>query len=274
MGKNFLIVIFWPLARAKCHSRWCTGRKWHIPMAVMWGNRVGGNWLMKWDELKKFLWYTHRLMHRKRVTCELHDSYFHLMTIKHAISKIEWALNHYITQLSSTSQWSCQESSRQLERDVVGKATPDRGALGNPDGVWGPEKMLIRCCEESQHPAAWALGLRLSSPREKERHNVTVITVRSKYFSYVRSPAPSYTQTLSNPFVPLQIKSEVNIFVKKSSCVLIIASVFIIASVVHCVGMYPAYICIFLHGHVYVYISIFIMWVYNIILLKKWLNFL
>ena len=22
-------------------------------MAVMWGNRVGGNWLMKWDELKK-----------------------------------------------------------------------------------------------------------------------------------------------------------------------------------------------------------------------------
>ena len=27
-------------------------RKWHIPMAVMRGNRVGGNWLMKWDELK------------------------------------------------------------------------------------------------------------------------------------------------------------------------------------------------------------------------------
>ena len=46
------IVIFWPSARAKCHSRWCTGSKWHIPMAVMWGNRVCGNWLMKWDELK------------------------------------------------------------------------------------------------------------------------------------------------------------------------------------------------------------------------------
>ena len=30
---------------------------------------------------KKFPWYTHRLMHRKRVTCELHDSYFRLMTI-------------------------------------------------------------------------------------------------------------------------------------------------------------------------------------------------
>ena len=25
---------------------------------------------------RKFPWYTHRLMHRKRVTCELHNSYF------------------------------------------------------------------------------------------------------------------------------------------------------------------------------------------------------
>ena len=44
------ILTFWP--GPKCHSRWCTGRKWHIPMAVRRGNRVGGNWLMKWDELK------------------------------------------------------------------------------------------------------------------------------------------------------------------------------------------------------------------------------
>ena len=36
----------------KCHSEWCTGRKWHILMADMRGNRVGGNWLMKWDEVK------------------------------------------------------------------------------------------------------------------------------------------------------------------------------------------------------------------------------
>ena len=73
-------------------------------MAVTRENRVGGNWLMKWDELKKFPWY--RLMHRKRVSSELHDSYFHLMTIKHSISKIDWASNDYITQLSSTSQLS------------------------------------------------------------------------------------------------------------------------------------------------------------------------
>ena len=37
---------------------------------------------------KKFPWYTHRLTHRERVTCELQDSYFRLMTITQAIPKI------------------------------------------------------------------------------------------------------------------------------------------------------------------------------------------
>ena len=37
---------------------------------------------------KKFPWYTHRLTHRKRVTCELHDNYFRSMTITQAIPKI------------------------------------------------------------------------------------------------------------------------------------------------------------------------------------------
>ena len=43
--------------------------------------------------------YSHRLIHRKRVTCELYDSYFRLMTIKHAIPEIlsGW-LNYYITR--------------------------------------------------------------------------------------------------------------------------------------------------------------------------------
>ena len=48
-------------------------------------------WLKKWDKVK-IPWYTHKLMHRKRLTCELHDSYFRLMTIKHAIPKIERAI--------------------------------------------------------------------------------------------------------------------------------------------------------------------------------------
>ena len=127
-----IFVIFWPFDPAKnAIPRWCTGRTWHILMAVMRGNRVGGNWLMKWDELKKFPWYTHRLMHRKGVTSELHDSYFHLMTIKHSISKIEWAivwaLNFYITLSRRKSSVSWVRVPVADRRDVVGKATPGRG---------------------------------------------------------------------------------------------------------------------------------------------------
>ena len=64
-----IIVVYWPPSRQKCIFLW---RGWA--------------WLTVWYRVK-ILRYTHRLMHRKRVTCELHDSYFRLMTIKHAIPK-------------------------------------------------------------------------------------------------------------------------------------------------------------------------------------------
>ena len=59
-------------------------QKFYIPLA----------WASLADNMEqgKIPRYSHRLMHRKRVTCELHDNYFRLMTIKHAIPKIEWAI--------------------------------------------------------------------------------------------------------------------------------------------------------------------------------------
>ena len=64
------------------------------------------------------------------MTSELHDSYFCLMTIKHAISKIEWTFNYYITQLSLTASGSrVGEGGR---RGVVGKTTPGRGGPHEP----------------------------------------------------------------------------------------------------------------------------------------------
>ena len=134
---------------------------------------------------KKIPWYTHRLMHRKRLTCELHDSYFHLMTIKHSISKIEWASKDYLAQLNSTSQLETsvgRESHIRLKgpfgpwwagvaaswrRDVVGKATSGRRGLWALMS-WGPEKMLIRCRKESHHPAEWPLDLQLSIKRTRK----------------------------------------------------------------------------------------------------------
>ena len=81
-------------------------------------DRMGGLRLIIWDKVK-VPQCQYRLMHQKRVTSELHDCYFRLMTIKHSISKIQraivWALNYYLTQLSSSPRSSCQECSRQLE---------------------------------------------------------------------------------------------------------------------------------------------------------------
>ena len=86
---------------------------------------------------------------------ELHDSYFRLMTIKHAISKIEWAikwaLNYYIAQsrrksrqlalavefeLTVADSWR-----RSYRRGVVGKATPGPGGPREPRWSLGTRKV-------------------------------------------------------------------------------------------------------------------------------------
>ena len=91
-------------------------------------------WLTKWDKVEKIPWYTHRLIHRKRVTSERHDSYFRLMTITNAIPKIEWAiewaLSYYITR--SRQEVRQLEIERSYRRDVVGKATPGRRGPREP----------------------------------------------------------------------------------------------------------------------------------------------
>ena len=82
-------VIFWPSTRPKnTIPRWYTGRKWHIPMA---SNRKRSPGRIKAYDMGQgegpIVSLT--VMHRKRVTSELHDSYFRLVTIKHPILKIQ-----------------------------------------------------------------------------------------------------------------------------------------------------------------------------------------
>ena len=101
-----------------------------------------------------------------------------------------------------------------------GKPHPAEGALGNPDGVWGPEKLLIRCSKESHHPAEWPPGPPVEHQENEKDTTLTAIRMGVKIFLFCSvSPATSHTQTLSNPFRTLAIKWEVNILLKKSSCV-------------------------------------------------------
>ena len=66
----------------------------------------GRAWLTVWDRVK-IPRYTNRLMHRKRVTCELHDCYFCLMTIKHAISRTV-EVTHSDGQLWEDIEWTIE----------------------------------------------------------------------------------------------------------------------------------------------------------------------
>ena len=143
---------------------------------------------------KKISCYTHRLMHRKRVTYELHDIYFRLMTIKHRISKIEWALNYYITQSRQTSQL---EIGRSYRRDMVGKATPGRRGSGPPI-----EKLLIRCSKESHHPAEWATGPSVEHQENEKDTTLTAIRMGSYSLCSVSSSvlASKSWVTFSNPY--------------------------------------------------------------------------
>ena len=185
--------------------KWCTGRKWHIPMA---SNR---------KKSRRRIWLTK--MHWKRLTSELHDSYFRLMTIKHAIPKTEWAI-----ELLYNRKSACWRSDKLETRCGRESHHPAEGALGTPDRVWGPDQWVIRCRRESQQSVP--PGLQLSSPGEQERHNADGHKSGGQYIAvFVQSPTPSHTQTL-------QIKWEVY-FLKKTSLVFI-----------HCVDMYYICICI------------------------------
>ena len=188
---------------------------------------------MKWDELKN----SHGTLIDR---CTGREWPLNCVTVIsawwHSISKIEWASNDYITQLSPETSWvqfrvvelKIGRSCRQLETSGGREShtRPKRlGALMS----WGPEKKLIRCNKESHHPAEWALGLRLSSPGERERHNVDGYKSGVQNVTvYVRSPAPPHSKTPHNLFETLQIKREVHIFLKNSSLVFLLRCVVII----------------------------------------------
>ena len=68
-------VVYWPPTRPNMPFQRRRKCIFH------WSGRAG---LITWDRVKI---PRYKLMHRKKVTCELHDSYFRLMTIKHAIPR-------------------------------------------------------------------------------------------------------------------------------------------------------------------------------------------
>ena len=138
------------------------------------------------------------------MTSELHDSYFRLMTITHAIWAIEWALNYYITQLSSSSSCSFSRVGVGGRRGVVGKATPGQRGPREPWLNWALEKMLIRCSKESQYPAEWTPGPPVEHQENEKDTTLTAIKVGVKMLQFLFGLQLPLTRkpwiTFSNPY--------------------------------------------------------------------------
>ena len=113
-----------------CHSK--DGRS----CIFHWRGRA---WLTIWDRVK-IPRYSHKLMHWKRVTCELHDSYFCSMMIKHAIPKMAEVMERdwvgiellYNSVHRKFNQFGDQKSWR---NDAVEKTAPSR-ELGPHASGW------------------------------------------------------------------------------------------------------------------------------------------
>ena len=151
--------------RRKCIFYWC-----------------GRAWLTIWDRVK-IPRYSHKLMHRKRVTCELHDSYFHSMTAKHAILKTAGV------HIPMASYGEILSGCKLLYNWVHSKFHQ----------FWRPVQLEIRCGREnSPQQRAEPPGLWLSSPGKRERNAIMAIRVGVNMLQFCSvSNSLSHT-TLSN----------------------------------------------------------------------------
>ena len=107
----------------------------------------GWAWLTIWDRVK-ISRYSHRLMHRKRVTCELHDSYFRW-----------WRSNMpFQRRRKCIFRWPV------MGRYWVGVELL-YNSVHRKFNQFGDRRVWRRCGRESQHPAeSWAPGPPVEQP--------------------------------------------------------------------------------------------------------------
>ena len=118
------------------------------------------------------------------------------------------------------------------------------------------------CSRESQHTEEFTPGSGWATMENEKDPTLTAITSGSKYFSNVRSPDTSHTQTLSNPFRNLTNKVRGKIFYKEVFLRLLSC----VRRLFRCLYHRASYLL--LHRYVssiYMYISAWISrWLYNI----------
>ena len=125
------ILIFDPVKHAI--PKWCTGRKWHIPMASNRKKSRRRIWLTKWDKVKA---------HDTLIDwCTGREWPLNCMTVISAwwrsnmpFQRLSGWLNYFITRWDRKSEsWKVNELEQTSWRqDVVGRATPSRRGPRDP----------------------------------------------------------------------------------------------------------------------------------------------
>ena len=124
-NKSCLALTFDPAKHAI--PKWCTGRKWHIPMASNQKKSRRRIWLTKWDKVKA------------------HDTLIDWCT------KREWPLNC----MTVISAW--WQSNMPFQR-LSGRLNCYITRRDRKSASWRSDELETRCGRESPHPAEWASG--------------------------------------------------------------------------------------------------------------------
>ena len=137
--------------------KWCTGRKWHIPMD---GNRKKSrrrNWLTKWDKVKAhdtlIDWCTGIEWPLNGMTV-ISAWWRSNIPFQRLRGRLSGRLNYYITRWRQ--EVSVLETDELETRCGRERHTRPKGALRTPDGVW--RFVSDKCGWESPHTAEWASG--------------------------------------------------------------------------------------------------------------------
>ena len=177
--------------------KWCTGRKWHIPMT---SNRKKSRrliWLTKWDKVKAhdtlIDWYTGREWPLKCMTV-ISAWWRSNMPFQRLSGRLSERLNYYITRWGREV---CELEKYELETRCGRESHTRLKGPSGPPVSWRSDELETRCGRESQQKAE-PPSLRLSSPGERERHNADgQYEWGGQYIAvFVQSPNPNHTQTL------------------------------------------------------------------------------
>ena len=138
-------------------------------------------WLTKWDKVKAhdtlIDWCTGREWPLKYMTV-ISAWWRSNMPFQRLSGWLSGRLNYYITRWDELESDEL-EISRVETRCGRESHHPAEGALGTPDGVWGPDQLVIRCSRESQQSGS--PGLRLSSHGDMSREAGEVNMLQSLF---------------------------------------------------------------------------------------------